>query len=147
MSSLMKHTHTYKNIKRDKEFCINFLNQNFTENCWKSIKEHKYDNNEITSAGFTAEDAISIKAPRIKESFLKMECEYQWEKELIPNSHNITICGKVKHICVNESFAKAITKDKYGKESFMFNLHNPINPFNGEHLGGGVGTINYNFGM
>jgi len=69
MSGVMKHTHTYKNIIRDKEFCINFLNQNYLENCWKSIKEHKYENNEITSAGFTIEDSKAIKVPRIKESF------------------------------------------------------------------------------
>jgi flavin reductase (DIM6/NTAB) family NADH-FMN oxidoreductase RutF len=143
MSGVMKNTHTYKNIKRDKEFCINFLNQNYLENCWKSVREHKFDSDEITSAGFTIEDSKVIKAPRIKESFLKLECEYQWKKELIPDSHNITICGRVKHISVSESFAKAVIKDKYGNESFMFNIHNPMNPFSGEYLGDGVGIIEF----
>lgn len=143
MSGVMKHTHTYKNIKRGKEFCLNFLNQNHLEKCWKSIKEHKYESDEIVSSGFTIEQSKSIKVPRIKESFLKLECEYVWEKELIPNSHNITICGKVKYVSVDEAFAQVITKDKYGRNSFMFNLHNPMNPFNGNYFGGGVGTIEY----
>ena len=143
MSGVMKHTHTYRNIKRGKEFCINFLSVKYLEQCWKTIKEHNIDQDEISGAGFTREDSQSIKVPRIKESFLKMECIYEWEKELCPNSHNITICGKVKHISVHESFAKAITKDKYGKETFMFHLHNPMNPFTGEYFGGGVGSIEY----
>ncbi|MBN2532810.1 MAG: flavin reductase [Spirochaetales bacterium] len=143
MSGVMKHTHTFANIKRNKEFCINFLNKNYLDQCWKTIKEHNFDNDEITAAGFTLEDSRSIKVPGIKESFLKMECCYEWEKELCPNSHNITICGIVKHISIDEHFAKAVTKDKYGKDSFMFHLHSPINPFTGEIHNGGVGTIEY----
>ena len=141
MSGIMKHTHTYANIKQNKEFCVNFLSKGYLENCWRSIKEHNFEADEISAAGFTAEQSKSIKVPRIRESFLKIECEYEWEKELIKNSHNITICGKAKHVSVNETFAKAITKDKYGEESFMFNLHNPMNPFTGDYYGGGVGTI------
>ncbi|NQT60611.1 MAG: flavin reductase [Bacteroidetes bacterium] len=147
MSGVMKHTHTYQNIKRDKEFCVNFLNAKYLEQCWKTIKEHNIDNDEISAGGFTLEESKSIKVPRINESFLKMECEYEWEKELCPNSHNITICGKVKHVSVNEYFAKAITKDKYGKDGFMFNLHNPMNPFTGEYFGGGVGILEYTCDM
>lgn len=71
-----------------------------------------------------------------------MECEYQWEKELIPDSHNITICGKVKYVLSVRLLQKQ-TKDKYGKESFMFNLHNPMNPFTGDYYGGGVGAIEF----
>lgn len=143
MSGVMKHTHTYKNIKRDKEFCINFLSKAYLENCLRSIRKNGFDSNEIISAGFTAEDSKAIKVPRIKESFLKLECEYKWEKELIPDSHNITICGKVKHVSVSEAFAKALTKDRYGKESFMFNLHEPTNPFTGDSYGSGVGVIEF----
>lgn len=143
MSGIMKHTHTYENIRRDKGFCINFLTRTYLENCWKSIKKHDFDEDEISAAGFTIEKSKSIEAPRIKESFLMMECSYEWEKELLKNSHNITICGKVKYVSINDTFAKARTKEKYGKESFMFNLHNPMNPFTGDYFGGGVGVMEY----
>lgn len=147
MSGIMKHTHTYENIKRNKEFCINFLDIKYLDSCWKTIKEHDVDIDEITSSGFTVEKSKAITAPRIKESFLKLECEYEWEKELCANSFNITICGKVKHISINENFAKVQTNQKYGKDSFMFNLHNTQNPYTGEYFGGGVGTIEYHCKM
>ena len=127
----------------EKEFCVNFINANYLDQCWKTIHEHDFEQDEITSAGFTREESRSIAAPRIAESFLKLECEYEWEKELCPDSHNITICGSVKHVSVKEKFANALTKDRYGKDTFMFNLHNPMNPFTGEYFGGGVGVIEH----
>jgi flavin reductase (DIM6/NTAB) family NADH-FMN oxidoreductase RutF len=128
---------------RDKEFCVNFVGENYLSNCWKSIHEHDYHADEIVSAGFTSEKSATIKSPRIKESFLKMEYEYMWEKELFEGSTNITICGKLKHISIAESFLQQPTSEKYTDNTFMFNLHNPINPLTGEHLGGGVGSIKY----
>jgi len=143
MSGLMKHTHTYKNIKRDQEFCVNFITEQYLKNCWRSVEEHDYNNDEIAAAGFTTEASRSIKAPGIKESFLRLECTYEWEKELVQNSHNITICGKAAHVSVDEVFAKAMTDKKYGEESFMFNLHAPMNPFTGEFSNSGVGIMKY----
>ncbi|MBN2443747.1 MAG: flavin reductase [Spirochaetales bacterium] len=147
MSGVMKHTHTYENIKQNKEFCINFINKSFLPLCWKTIHEHNVDEDEISAAGFTPEDSRAIKAPRIKESFLKLECTYEWEKELCPGSHNITMCGKVKHVSVDEQFAEADTKDRYGKDSFMYNLHSPINPYTGEYFNNAVGIIEYSGDM
>lgn len=143
MSGVMKDTHTYQNIKRDKEFCINFLSSDYLEECRKTIKDNNIASDEISAAGFTLEDSMAISAPRIKEGFLKLECEYQWEKELCESSHNITVCGKVKHLSIAEKFAKEMTKEKYGKDSFMFNLHNPMNPFTGKSFGSGVGHIKF----
>lgn len=143
MSGLMKHTHTYQNISREKEFCINFVGEDYLEHCWRSIHEHDYDTDEILASGLTAEPSATIQAPRITESFLKMECEYVWEKELLENSTNMTICGKLKYLSVDDAFVQAATSKKYTDNTFMFNLHNPINPRTGEHLGGGVGSIKY----
>lgn len=143
MSGVMKHTHTYANIKREKEFCVNFVGKDHLDKCWKSIQEHHADADELLAAGFTPEASHAISPPRIKESFLKLECTYEWQKELVPDSHNITICGKVQHVSIDEAFAEATTREKYGQDHFVFNLHNPINPLSGEHLGGGVGIIQY----
>jgi flavin reductase (DIM6/NTAB) family NADH-FMN oxidoreductase RutF len=147
MSGVMKHTHTYDNIMRNKEFCVNFVADKYLENCWNSIHHHDVGADEISAAGFTAESSKSIGAPRISEGFLKMECSYEWDRELVKNGHNSTICGRVKHVSIASELAKAATKDKYGKDSFMVHLHNPMNPFTGEHLGGGIGTIQFEHGM
>ena len=107
------------------------------------MEKNDPDIDEITEAGFTSEAAKVIDVPRISESFLKLECEYEWEKELVPDSNNITICGRVKHISVSEQFVKKSTAERYGEDSFMFNLHNPVDPHTGEFFGSGVGFIDY----
>ena len=143
MSGVMKHTHTYNNIKREKEFCVNFLNQKYLEQCLQTVDKNDTDIDEITETGFTSEAGKTIDVSRISESFLKLECEYEWEKELVPGGNNITVCGRVKHISVSEQFAKKSTEERYGEDSFMFNLHNPVDPHTGEFFGSGIGSIDY----
>lgn len=142
MGGLMKHTHTYKNIKRTNEFCLNFINDSYIDNCWKSIKENNDDKDEIKNSGFSSVTCRQIGCLGVEESFIRLECSFEWEKDLIPNSKNTIICGKIKNVYVREDFAKATTNNRYSnKDYFMFHLHNPINPYTGEHLGGGVGYI------
>lgn len=143
MGGLMKHTHTYNNIKRTKEFCVNFINDSYIDNCWKSIKENNIEIDEIDNAGFSSVQCEKIECMGIKESFIRLECSFEWEKDLVPNSYNALVCGKVENVYIREDFAKAATNQKYNDaDYFMFHLHNPINPYTGEHLGGGVGYIN-----
>ena len=113
MGGLMKHTHTYKNIKRTGEFCINFINDGYIENCWKSIKDNDIEKDEIEKAGFVAVECEEIDCMGLKESFIRLECSFEWEKELIPNSKNALVCGKVKHVYIREDFANATTDQKY----------------------------------
>ena len=69
-----------------------------------------------------------------------MECQFDWEKELLPNSRCRIICGKVKHISISEDFAHSSPMQRYGKDSFMFHLMMK-DPFTGENLPSGVGHI------
>lgn len=142
MGGLMKSTHTYKNIKRTNEFCVNFINDSYIDNCWKSIKDNDIKKDEIQSSGFNSVECNGIDCMGIKESFIRLECSFEWEKELVPNSTNALICGKVKNVYIREDFAKATTDEKFSNEKYyMMHLHNPINPYTGECLGGGVGYI------
>ncbi|QUI24193.1 flavin reductase [Vallitalea pronyensis] len=138
---VMKHSHTYQNIKRDNEFCVNFLSSNYVDLCKETIAKNAHDIDELTSVGFTPEKSKVIKAPRIKESFLKLECTYEWEKELCPNSINVTVCAKVNHISANESFVTSAISNRYGHDSFMFHLMAMKNPYTGERIKGGIGRI------
>lgn len=138
---VMKHTHTYENIKRDKVLCVNFLSAEHVLKCKQSIKNNCIDIDEIKNAGFTPVMSKAINVPSIEESFLKLECELEWEKELYPNSLNITICIKVKHISANEHFVRLPVRERYGEESFMFHLMAMKNPYTGERIKGGIGRI------
>jgi len=80
--SILKSHHTYHNILRNKEFCINFPEAKYLDNCYMTIKNNDDDVDEITASGFTLEQAKIVNAPRIKECFLNFECTFEWEKPL-----------------------------------------------------------------
>ncbi len=141
MSSLGIGAHTYQNIKRTGEFCVNFLPAACIDQCKESIRLNQDDTDEITASGFTPEPSHTIAAPRIQESFLKLECQYEWEKELTPGSIGRMVCGKVRHISISDEFARSAVADRYGRDSFMFHLTGMKDPYTGQGLGGGIGHI------
>jgi flavin reductase (DIM6/NTAB) family NADH-FMN oxidoreductase RutF len=141
MTTLMTHTHTYRNILRTGEFCVNFLSPDYVDGCKESISNNGDDTDEIVASGFTPEPSHAIAPPRIQESFLKLECQYEWEKELHPNSRCRMLCGKVRHISVSDDFAHSSVADRYGRDSFMVHLMAMRDPYTGERLRGGVGHI------
>jgi len=141
MSEVMTHTHTYRNIMRTGEFCINFLSADYVDQCKHSITANNDDTDEIISSGFTPEVARTIDVPRIQESFLKLECRYEWEKELHPNSRCRLICGKVEFLAASDTFIRSTVTERYGKDSFMLHLMAMKDPNTGERLRGGVGCV------
>ena len=141
MTTLMTHKHTYRNIKRTGEFCINFLPASYVDQCKQTIALNDDDTDEIAASGFTPEKSHAIAAPRIQESFLKLECQYEWEKELQPNSRCRVVCGKVRHISASDEFVRSPVTERYGKDSFMFHLMAMKDPYTGENLSGGIGHI------
>lgn len=130
MSGLMQSTHTYKNILRDKQFCINFLTSDYYDNCIKTIGENGDDTDEIYAGGFTAEPAKLVKPPRIHEAFLTYECTLESCFDLSGKGINAMIIGKVRQAAIAENYngMDAIL----GKSNFMFNIHSPKNPMTGE---------------
>ena len=138
---VMKHTHTYHNLQRDAEFCINFLPASSIERCKKTIQHNTPDTDEIAAAGLTREESVTSRAPRIAESFLKLECRVQWEKDFYPNSANTSVCGKVNHLSVDEQFVTRPVGERYRPGSFVFHLMAMKNPYTGERISGGIGRI------
>lgn len=141
MSTLMKHTHTYQNIIRTGEFCINFLSSKYADQCKKSIRLNDDSIDEIAASGFTALPSHAIDAPSIAESFLRLECRFEWEKELRPESVCRIVCGRVQHISANDDFARSKVDGRYGKDSFMFHLMAMKDPYTGDRITGGIGQI------
>ena len=139
--SILRYTHTYKNILREKEFCLNFPDYRYIENCFNTIKNNELNVNEIENSGFTIEDSKKINTPRIKECFLNMECMFAWEKEFFKNSQWIIICGKIIHIAMEEKRLKNGLEGRYSDLGYIYNIHSPKNPINGESCDDEVGKI------
>jgi flavin reductase (DIM6/NTAB) family NADH-FMN oxidoreductase RutF len=139
--SILKHQHTYSNIIRSKEFCINFPDVSKLEECYASIKNNAETDNEIEKSGFTLEKSVNVNAPRINECFLNFECTLEWEKPLFENSKWMLLCGRVKHLAIEPERVKSIENGRYGKSGYMYNIHSPTNPIDGSEIESKIGYI------
>lgn len=65
LAGLCQHTHTYENIKRDGEFCVNFLSKRYYDALIQTIEHNEPDVDEFTVGGFAEEAAKTVSVPRI----------------------------------------------------------------------------------
>lgn len=139
LAGVLKHGHTYRNILRDKEFCVNFLSPAYYENCLKTIEHNGEDDDELLAGGFTAEPSITVKAPRVKEAFLTYECTLEKQADLTGGGISSVMIGRVRHAAVNKGFNSVDAM--CGDGSFTFNVHCPKDPATGKGTESGVAQL------
>jgi flavin reductase (DIM6/NTAB) family NADH-FMN oxidoreductase RutF len=122
VTTLCRHTHTFKNILRTGEFCVNFLGAQHYDACYKTVFNNAEDIDEIEIGGFTAEPASLIRVPRIKEAFLTLECSFESETDLSKKGISSLLIGKVLLAAIDENFING-SRNKYGPNGFMFYLN------------------------
>ena len=122
ITPIVQTTHTYHNILRTKEFCINFINARYFDACYKTIICNSDDTDEIAAGGFTAEQARCISVPRIQEAFLSIECTFHSTIDLSGKGITSLIIGKVLSVAVDDDYLNRSEK-KYGKDGFMYYLY------------------------
>lgn len=130
--SVYKGGHMYASIKQRGCLVINFPSADIYAKCLKTIENNGYENDEIEMSGLTAERASLVDAPRIAECFLSLECEYVWEKEIVPESGSVVMCVKVVNVCMEEDRFNAEKKGRYGESGYLYNIHSPRNPETGK---------------
>lgn len=137
MPGLMQHTHTYQNILREKEFCINFISADYYDACQHSIKNNDADIDELINSGFTPEQAKTVKTPRIKEAFLTFECTLEQVSDLSGKGISAMIVGKVMNTAIDEQHkdVESVCDD------FMFYIHAPKDLATGEGEKGAVAQL------
>jgi flavin reductase (DIM6/NTAB) family NADH-FMN oxidoreductase RutF len=105
--------HMYQSLKETGCCVLNFFSEDFNDKCFDTIKNNGFDTDEITASGLTAEKAESVNAPRIKECFLNIECEYLWEHKLTPNNPSLVVVAlKAVGISIDDKYYNE--KDKKG---------------------------------
>jgi flavin reductase (DIM6/NTAB) family NADH-FMN oxidoreductase RutF len=139
----IEYGHVIKDIMRTKEFCINFPNKALWDSCSKTIEKYKYEIDEITENGLTVEQAVTVAAPRIKECFLNLECTLEWVRPLYEGSRYCVVCGRMKHIAMDDEYFDQNKKGLYGESGYAINIHSPKNPLTGESLDFKLGHIKY----
>jgi flavin reductase (DIM6/NTAB) family NADH-FMN oxidoreductase RutF len=134
LGSVSKRGHLYQSLKSTRCCVINFPSRRVYDPCTATIANNQYDDDEITQSGLTAEKAVSVNAPRIKECFLNIECQFLWEKEHFENSRDVIVVLKAAHVAMDSDYYNEDIRGRYGKTGYMYNIHSPRNPDTGEAL-------------
>ena len=117
-------SHTYRNILRDKCFCINFLSPEYFDALMRSVSQNADDTDEFAACGFGLSPSEKIAAPRISESFLSLECELADAPSLVGGALPI-LAGRVLLSHIREGYARGYD-EKYTPRGFSYNVHSPM---------------------
>lgn len=140
-SSVNHSTHMYSSVIKNKCFVVNFPSKDNFMKCYSTIENNNYDIDEITASGLNVGQASKINAPLIEECFLNIECELEWTKELVTGGYHSVICAKVVGIHFDDEHFDNKKLGRYGETGYLYNIHNPIDPFTGESSGSQLGII------
>ena len=146
MSVVSTGGHMYQSLKETGVCVLNFPSNDIYDRCIKTIGNNEFETDEITAAGLTAEKAVKVNAPRIKECFLNIECEFLWEHEIFENvgffgNQDVTVALKVVSISMDSDRYDQSKLGRYGKTGYLYQIDQPTNPETGEKTPEMVGTL------
>lgn len=133
--------HMYQSLKETKACVLNFPSNDIYGLCVKTIGNNEFDTDEITASGLTAEPAAKVNAPRVKECFLNIECEFLWEHDLFEGSREAAVALKAVNVCMDSQRYDQSRLGRYGKTGFLFQTDQPTNPETGETADFGPGIL------
>ena len=134
LGAVSKRGHIYQSIRETGCCVINFPSRDIYQRCAATIQNNDFGDDEITKSGLSAEKAISVNAPRIKECFLNIECTLLWEREHFEESRDVVMALKATHICMDSAKWDESQAGRYGKSGYMYNIHSPRNTDTGAAL-------------
>jgi flavin reductase (DIM6/NTAB) family NADH-FMN oxidoreductase RutF len=141
MGKVGKSGHMYQSLKETGVCVLNFPSNDIYDRCIKTIGNNQFEADEITASSLTAERASKVNAPRIKECFLNIECEFLWEHELFEGSKEVAVALKAVNICMDSDYYDQSKLGRYGKRGFLFQIDQPTNPETGETTPFGPGIL------
>ena len=133
---------TLKNIEFSKDFVINAVNEALAEPMNQSSADYPSDVDEFKEVGLTAVKSDMVKAPRVAESPISMECKLRQILEFgeFPDSNNVVL-GEVLRFHVSDdlwvngqievSKLKAIARlggESYCRTTDIFEMKRPYTP-------------------
>jgi flavin reductase (DIM6/NTAB) family NADH-FMN oxidoreductase RutF len=127
--------HTYANIVREGEWCVNYPSLEYYPQSFETINVNHDDNDEITDAGFTVEPSMKVQAPRIAECAISLECKLEWHRPLFEGSSWVLVAGKVVHVAVDGKVMATDPAERMQAMRLMYNIRGLINPISWETNG------------
>jgi len=126
--------HTYTNVMREREWCINLISSRMESKWRNAIKYNGPDNDELSDAGFTIEQGETVKAPRIGDSLVNLECRLEWNRSLHQGSKTHLFCGRITAVAVHESLVSCGTEERLRAMDLPYCVQDQVNPLSGERL-------------
>lgn len=133
--ALLDGTHTFTNILRTGEFCVNYPSLKDAAACFETIQKNGPENDEITDAGLTLEPACLVSAPRVAECFFNLECRLEWNRPIREGSRWHTMLARVEHVAVDETVMFPEPEERARRMGLMYNMRSCVNPLTGEYYG------------
>jgi len=141
MGKVDKGGYMYQSLKDTRVCVLNFPSNDIYDRCIKTIGNNQFEADEITASGLTAEQATKVNAPRIKECFLNIECEFLWEHELFAGSKEVAVALRAVNVCMDSEHYDQSRLGRYGKSGFLFFIDQPTHPETGEITAFGPGIV------
>lgn len=141
LGSVSKYGHLYQTIRETKCCVLNFPSADIYDKCLATIKNNDFEKDEITVSGLTVEKAVKVNAPRIKECFLNIECEFLWEHDQFENSANAVIALRALNVAMDSDHYDESKLGRYGRTGYIYNMRCPQNPDTGETGKEGLGIL------
>jgi flavin reductase (DIM6/NTAB) family NADH-FMN oxidoreductase RutF len=133
--TLLDNSHTYENILREGEWCVCFPSFQHYKQCFETIRLNGPENDEISDSGFTIENPKTVKAPRIAECLISLECRLAWHRPLYEDSHLHLFTGRVVHVAMDESAMVPDPVERMRIMGLMYNIRSTVHPMTGEQYG------------
>jgi flavin reductase (DIM6/NTAB) family NADH-FMN oxidoreductase RutF len=124
--------HTYGNVLRSGEWCINLPAADQQEQCMKTIENNGFENDEIVDSGFSIEPSRVIRAPRIAECLINLECKLEWNRPLFEGSRWHVFAERVLHVAMDDAAFALEPQKRIQTLSTMYSLRSTLNPLTGE---------------
>jgi flavin reductase (DIM6/NTAB) family NADH-FMN oxidoreductase RutF len=139
--TMLRSYHTYANIVRSGDWCINFPSADKQEQSMKTIECNGPENDEILDSGFTVEASRVVGAPRIAECLINLECKLEWERPLLEGCGWHVFAGRIVHVAMDDVALELDPEKRMQALRTMYNLRSTLNPLTGEAGPSGLPVI------
>ena len=133
--AVLDYYHTYTNILREGEWCLNYPSFEHYPQCFETIRCNAPNNDEITDAGLTVEPAKIVQAPRIAECSVNLECRLDWHRPLYEGKRWRLMAGRVVHVAMDESVIVTDPTERMQAMRLIYNIRGTVNPLDGQQYG------------
>lgn len=120
---VMNSADTLRLIERNREFVINLPSRDLRDRLLKAAEHFDAETDEISAAGFTAEKAGLVKAPRIRECFAHYECVLDWARPVEEKvGVNTLVQGSVVRAAVDDEFFVDDVAEAYRRRGLVYHF-------------------------